>query len=757
MCAWACSVTVCKRPLHSKRLHVLAAVPVRRHCIPLYQLKIPILKSSVPLSASFHVSCHPYAVNYTIVTVTHSHSHSPARPHRQSSIQYTLVGLTCPSSLSPKRVSGPSFSFSCKDNLLDKREGERERKKERKDFVVAIEQEVEEEEEKGRKKERKSIFQQKQKHFHQFIAPRTTLPLHLSFPLHASSTSPTTFLPFDPYNPITSQSQQHHFPLQTNLFHPLHPPSPPTHKHKLPSIHLTDSWSNDELLALFRIRSTMENCFPEHTWDHVSSYSTLARTLTQHGKTQSPRERYLYIRLRRPKLGELGFKKSAEKCKEKFEDESGYFDNVSNYGKNNYRFLSELEELCQNPDSGGGGDCDGDDGIVRSEKTLLHLGADNMGHRICDGTDDKVVVEKSKERKRKRRDRFEMFKGFCESFVNKMMAQQEEIHNRLLEDMVKRDQEKFAREEAWKKQEMERMNKELDIMAQEQAIAGDRHATIIEFLKKCATTTTITSTTSPSPPSQNANCSSLPNRSLLHSLNPNSPSNEDNNLDPTPTLLNHDQTKLLRAENPSSSETLLQVPSSSNSSPTPHNPTSSLNSQNNTIPLESNSVSTYKTTSTTPPGSTENSKDDVGRRWPRDEVLALINLRCTSVSNNNNSGSEEKEGNNKGPLWERISQGMSEVGYKRSAKRCKEKWENINKYFRKTKDVNKKRSLNSRTCPYFHQLSCLYGQGKIVAAQSEREGNYMSPTANSGQMPPDVDDEDESSHVGSGGLDHYAC
>ncbi|BAT87467.1 hypothetical protein VIGAN_05083800, partial [Vigna angularis var. angularis] len=125
------------------------------------------------------------------------------------------------------------------------------------------------------------------------IAPRTTLPLHLSFPLHASSTSPTTFLPFDPYNP--SQSQQHYFPLQTNLFHPLHPPSPPTHKHKLPSIHihihqtqlphLTDSWSKDELLALFRIRSTMENCFPEHTWDHVSSWQS------------------------------LGFEKIAEKCK----------------------------------------------------------------------------------------------------------------------------------------------------------------------------------------------------------------------------------------------------------------------------------------------------------------------------------------------------------------------------------------------------------------------------------------------------------
>ncbi|KAK7397294.1 hypothetical protein VNO78_18462 [Psophocarpus tetragonolobus] len=562
--------------------------------------------------------------------------------------------------------------------------------------------------------------------FHQFIAPRTTLPLH-----HASSNPPNTFLPFDPYNP-----SHHHSPLlQTHLLHPLHPPSP-THKHqqhKLLPINnvlqrdqrqlpeLTDSWTNDEVLALLRIRSTMENWFPDLTWDHVSR-----------------------------KLAELGFKKSAEKCKEKFEDESRYLDNI-NYGKSNYRFLSELEELCQNPDPGV-------DGVAVSGEKTHHLGGDNVGHHTCaleensrdietaatkqcDIGSDKV--EKSKERKRKRRDRFEMFKAFCESVVNKMMAQQEEIHNKLLEDMVKRDQEKFAREEAWKKQELDRMNKELHIMAQEQAIAGDRHATIIEFLKKCAFTTTTTTTTPLTHP-QNGN--------------PNHPSHEDHNpnLDPTPSpkmIQNHDQTAL-GAENPSTSDTLLQLPSSSNSSPTPHNPTaSSLNNHNNIIPLESHSVSAYKATSTTPMVNSESSKDDVGRRWPRDEVLALINLRCTSVSNNN----EEKEGN-KGPLWERISQGMSELGYKRSAKRCKEKWENINKYFRKTKDVNKKRSLNSRTCPYFHQLSCLYGQGKIVP-QFEREGSHLSPTANSGQVPRPDDQvqADESSQVGSSGLVQYAC
>ena len=31
-------------------------------------------------------------------------------------------------------------------------------------------------------------------------------------------------------------------------------------------------WSNDEVLALLKIRSTMENWFPDVTWEHVSRY-----------------------------------------------------------------------------------------------------------------------------------------------------------------------------------------------------------------------------------------------------------------------------------------------------------------------------------------------------------------------------------------------------------------------------------------------------------------------------------------------------
>eukprot|EP00268_Persea_americana_P037373 TRINITY_DN369_c2_g1_i3.p1 TRINITY_DN369_c2_g1~~TRINITY_DN369_c2_g1_i3.p1 ORF type:complete len:648 (-),score=176.76 TRINITY_DN369_c2_g1_i3:423-2366(-) len=89
------------------------------------------------------------------------------------------------------------------------------------------------------------------------------------------------------------------------------------------------------------------------------------------------------------------------------------------------------------------------------------------------------------------------------------------------------------------------------------------------------------------------------------------------------------------------------------------------------------------------------------RRWPKAEVHVLIRVRSSLDSRFQEPGL-------KGPLWEEVSASMASVGYQRSAKRCKEKWENINKYFRKTKDSAKKRSQFSKTCPYFHQLDQLY-------------------------------------------------
>lgn len=109
-------------------------------------------------------------------------------------------------------------------------------------------------------------------------------------------------------------------------------------------------------------------------------------------------------------------------------------------------------------------------------------------------------------------------------------------------------------------------------------------------------------------------------------------------------------------------------------------------------------------------------------RWPKTEVLALISLRS-------GLDSRYQEAGPKGPLWEEISAGMQQMGYKRSAKRCKEKWENINKYFKKVKESNKKRPEDAKTCPYFHQLDALYRQ-KLLGSTSGSGGSgstYVNP------------------------------
>ncbi|ESW24019.1 hypothetical protein PHAVU_004G095200 [Phaseolus vulgaris] len=104
------------------------------------------------------------------------------------------------------------------------------------------------------------------------------------------------------------------------------------------------------------------------------------------------------------------------------------------------------------------------------------------------------------------------------------------------------------------------------------------------------------------------------------------------------------------------------------------------------------------TTVTTSPASSS--------RWPKPEVHALIRLR-TSLD------TKYQENGPKAPLWEDISIAMQRLGYNRSAKRCKEKWENINKYFKKVRENNKERRENSKTCPYFHELDAIYKEKSL--------------------------------------------
>uniref|UniRef100_A0A5B7C1Y2 Putative trihelix transcription factor PTL n=1 Tax=Davidia involucrata TaxID=16924 RepID=A0A5B7C1Y2_DAVIN len=90
-------------------------------------------------------------------------------------------------------------------------------------------------------------------------------------------------------------------------------------------------------------------------------------------------------------------------------------------------------------------------------------------------------------------------------------------------------------------------------------------------------------------------------------------------------------------------------------------------------------------------------------RWPRQETLTLLEIRSRLDS-------KFKEANQKGPLWDEVSRIMSdEHGYQRSGKKCREKFENLYKYYKKTKEGKGGRQ-DGKHYRFFRQLEALYGE-----------------------------------------------
>ncbi|KAK6126415.1 hypothetical protein DH2020_039865 [Rehmannia glutinosa] len=89
-------------------------------------------------------------------------------------------------------------------------------------------------------------------------------------------------------------------------------------------------------------------------------------------------------------------------------------------------------------------------------------------------------------------------------------------------------------------------------------------------------------------------------------------------------------------------------------------------------------------------------------RWPRQETLTLLEIRSRLDP-------KFKEANHKGPLWDEVSRIMSEeYGYQRSGKKCREKFENLYKYYKKTKEGKAGRQ-DGKHYRFFRQLEALYG------------------------------------------------
>ncbi|KAJ6730622.1 DUPLICATED HOMEODOMAIN-LIKE SUPERFAMILY PROTEIN [Salix viminalis] len=473
-------------------------------------------------------------------------------------------------------------------------------------------------------------------------------------------------------------------------------------------------WPRQETLALLKIRSDMDVTFRDAgvkgpLWEDVSR-----------------------------KLAELGYNRSAKKCKEKFENVFKYHKRTKDgrSGKQegrNYRFFDQLEAFESHPPSlssplppqptkahppppvttiamsvinpspnvaGASHNTvtsaaaatlatNTSQAAVTSSINLAappfpsanpticypsqaanhpqtiipssfpNFSSDLISNSPSSSTSSDVELQGRRKRKRK-------WKDFFERLMTEVIQRQEETQKRFLEAIEKRENERMVREQSWRMQEVARINREHEILAQERSIAATKDAAVMAFLQKL---------------SQQQN-----------------PGQVQNNPPPTP----------LPPTPPPA------LPPISQQTPTPPHPLPVAQ-----VPL------------TQPVANLDMTKSDNGdqnfmsassSRWPKVEVEALIGLRT-------NLDCKYQENGPKGPLWEEISAGMRKLGYNRNAKRCKEKWENINKYFKKAKESNKKRPEDSKTCPYFHQLDALYKEKNKIDGPSS--STHIKPQNNS--------------------------
>ncbi|XP_058087017.1 trihelix transcription factor GTL1 isoform X2 [Magnolia sinica] len=490
-------------------------------------------------------------------------------------------------------------------------------------------------------------------------------------------------------------------------------------------------WPRQETLALLKIRSDMDAAFRDATlkgplWEDVSR-----------------------------KLAELGYTRSAKKCKEKFENVHKYYKRTKEGragrqdGKS-YRFFSQLEALHSNISSttttimtvvappavnppavpipvgvGTSNPMVGSSGRLAPPtptpvsaapaastpqiNVIPPIGPDLTGPAISgpgsgaaaagisfstssseSESDDEIEEGGSKDtRKRKRSGSSgggsRKMMAFFEGLMKQVMEKQEAMQLRFLETIEKREQDRMMREDAWKRQEMARLAREQEIMAQERAMSASRDAAVITFLQK------ITGQTVPIPSPAIIIPAAPP------PLQPTPPPPPQPPPPPPPQQQPQHRHQQQPLQQPQSTEIVQHQPSLTEVAVVLQEP-----------PQHSE-------------GSGGGSFDPTSSRWPKTEVLALINLRSGLDSRYQETGP-------KGPLWEEISGGMQRLGYNRSAKRCKEKWENINKYFKKVKESNKKRPEDAKTCPYFHQLDALYRKKGLGSSSFSNQNKQEQDT-----------------------------
>ncbi|KAM7507891.1 hypothetical protein LguiA_018344 [Lonicera macranthoides] len=409
------------------------------------------------------------------------------------------------------------------------------------------------------------------------------------------------------------------------------------------------------------------------------------------------------------KLAALGYHRSAKKCKEKFENVYKYHKRtkdgrISKQDGKTYRFFEQLEALegqtstpitpsiqaptrltnstnnniaslpqtCNVPSLTNFANVSQNNGspiVTTTSNAISHS-------NIHSGTvSNSTSSSTSSEPERRRGKRKRKWKDFFERIMKEVIEKQEKLQMRFLETLERRERDRMVREEAWRVQEMAKMNREHDVLVHERSVSAAKDAAVIAFLQKMTEQGPI------SPDFQ-------PQMSIQVKL----------------------QENPLQQPLPAPPPVSLQPPTQTQAAPTPPLLVSLQPQIQTPVPVPVPVPASAPAPAPVPaPALPIKNIDNIGdnsippspSRWPKAEIQALITLRTTLDM-------KYQENGPKGPLWEEISMGMRRLGYNRNAKRCKEKWENINKYYKKMKESNKKRPQDAKTCPYFHQLEAIY-------------------------------------------------
>ncbi|XP_050380962.1 trihelix transcription factor DF1-like [Argentina anserina] len=417
-------------------------------------------------------------------------------------------------------------------------------------------------------------------------------------------------------------------------------------------------WPRQETLALLKIRSDMDAEFKAATakmplWEEVSG-----------------------------KMGEAGYSRDAKKCKEKFENIYKYHRRTKETrsgrtaGKT-YKFFEQLEaiehhhfehlpsaETAQASAAGVTvtGPKDGGSNAVPCSSVQHQLSSfvDNSTPTTSCSSKESEGTHKKKRR----------VTEFFENLMKQVIDKQENLQTTFVEVLDKYEQDRIAREEAWKMQEVARIEREREILAQERSVAAAKDAAVLAFLQKF---------------SEQAASVNVPGQACLVQF-PNQPS---------PMQLPLQACSMQSPNQPSLVQLPIQVQMPDNSDMA----NTTTDKQRKDEDWELMRVSMERPDNNNVRSGTPISSS----RWPREEVSDLIRLRS-------NYDLQYQENGYKGHLWDEISASMKKLGYDRNAKRCKEKWENINKYYRRLKESNKKRPQDSKTCAYVELLDVLYNK-----------------------------------------------